>query len=341
MAVSVTIDDVAAHAGVSIKTVSRVVNREANVSEKTRNKVMAAIEALNYRPNQAARGLAGRRSYLIGVVYDNISPNYLINLQSGMIETCHAASYGLALCPVAYAETGLVEHVMAWVRHSQVDGVLLTPPLTDCAPLLVALEKAGVPVVLVSSLGAGQVPAVVIDEVEAARQMTLHLIALGHTEIGFIKGPAAHSASQSRYEGFKAALAGAGIAINGAYVVEGRFDFDSGEIAAQRLLKGKRPTAIFASNDDMAAGVLHAAHKLGIAIPEALAVVGFDDTPISRQVWPSLTTIRQPIREMGNHAADLLLQLIAKKVLVEDGSSMVFQHGFELKVRGSSQKTSI
>jgi len=337
MAGSVTIDNVAAMAGVSIKTVSRVVNKEPNVREKTREKVMEAIKALNYRPNQSARGLAGRRSYLIGLMYDNPSPSYLANLQAGVLAACQEVSYGLALSPVNYGDDGLVERVVGWIQQTAIDGVLLTPPLADSAELVSAIHAEAVPCVVVSSVGPGWVPAVVIDEKEAARQMTWHLIDAGHKRIAFIKGHPDHYASQHRFKGFSEAMEEAGLKVDPELVRQGYFDFESGKIAAEELLGlSISPTAVFASNDDMAAGVMHVAHRLKLKIPQDIAVVGFDDTPLSRQVWPSLTTVRQPIRAMGQCAGELLLRSIgsAAKNNAEPDSSQ--QLDFELKFRGSS-----
>jgi len=338
MARSATIDDVAKKAGVSIKTVSRVVNKEANVREKTREKVMAAIKALDYRPNQAARGLAGNRSYLMGLLYDSPSPSYLANLQAGVLAICSAAGYGLALCPASFTATDMVADIEAWLKHTGVDGVILTPPLSDCKPLLASLQALAVPVVVVSSPGPKgplAAAAVMIDEEEAARQITAHLLETGHKKIGFIKGHPDHYASAHRYAGFLAAMDEAGLKPRPVHVKEGQFDFASGEAAGKAMLgRRDRPTAIFASNDDMAAGVMHVAHRMGLHIPGDLAVVGFDDTPLSRQIWPTLTTVRQPIRLIGERAAEILLADLSggKKT---DGV-MLHQLDFELKVRGSS-----
>jgi LacI family transcriptional regulator, galactose operon repressor len=337
MAGSVTIHDVAVKAGVSIKTVSRVVNKEANVREKTQKKVREAIESLKYRPNQAARGLAGRRSYLIGLLYDNPSPSYLANLQRGVLAACHEVSYGLALRPAAFGQEDMIPAVIGWLKQSAIDGVLLTPPLSDSAQLVAAIQAEGVPCVVVSTVGPGTVPAVVIDEKEAARQITLHLIETGHKAIAFIKGHPDHYASKHRYAGFCEAMQAAGLAVDPQLVKQGYFDFASGKEAGLALLDmSRRPSAVFASNDDMAAGVMHAAHGRKLQIPEDLAVVGFDDTPLSRQVWPSLTTVRQPIRDMGHAAAEILLRSIGGNNSKRADEEPISQFDFDIKVRGSS-----
>lgn len=336
---SVTIDDVAKAAGVSIKTVSRVVNREPNVRAATKEKVEAAIKELNYRPNQSARGLASRRSYMIGLVYDNPSPNYLANLQAGMIEACRDNHYGLALNPVTYHAEDMVEQVMHWARQAFVDGVVLTPPLTDSEALLEALRAADIPFVIMSSRGTAGAPAVLIDEEEAAYQMTRHLIDMGHSRIGFIKGHPDHYSSRCRFMGFEKAMKEGGLEMPAGYIGQGYFDFASGREAASELLSQPTPpTAVFASNDDMAAAVIYEAHSRKINVPHELAVAGFDDTPLSRQVWPGLTTVRQPIRAMGRMAAEALMDAMTaegRKKLEEAGEMAI---DFELQLRGSTAR---
>ncbi len=335
---SVTIDDVAKKAGVSIKTVSRVVNREPNVRAATKEKVDAAIKELNYRPNQSARGLAARRSYMIGLLYDNPSPSYLANLQGGVLEACHEKGYGLALNPVSFHDEDMVDTVVHWVRQAFIDGVIVTPPLTDSAALLDALKEQNIPAVVVSSRGTGDAPAALIDEEEAAFQMAQHLIAGGHKNIGFIKGHPDHYASSLREAGFMRAMKGAGLPVAPECVKQGYFDFGSGQKAAIELLDmPNRPTAIFASNDDMAAAVIFEAHERKIDVPSMLAVAGFDDTPLSRQVWPGLTTVRQPIRAMGRQATEVILGAIAAGRAQAYENAEEIKIEFELMLRGSTR----
>jgi len=336
---SVTIDDVAKAAGVSIKTVSRVVNREPNVRAATKEKVDAAIKELNYRPNQSARGLASRRSYMIGLVYDSPSPNYLANLQAGMIEACRESHYGMALNPVSYHAPDMVDQVIHWARQAFLDGVVLTPPLTDSEPLLEALKAQDIPVVILSSKSTLGTPAVLIDEVEAAYQMTRHLIEMGHTRVALIKGHPDHYSSKCREEGFLKAMKEADLDILDGYVAQGYFDFASGRKVASDLLSlPVPPTAIFASNDDMAAAAIYEAHSRKLSVPGDLAVAGFDDTPLSRQVWPGMTTVRQPIRAMGRQAAEALMDAMnpeGREKLAEAGEMVI---DFELQLRGSTAR---
>ncbi|WP_417451040.1 LacI family DNA-binding transcriptional regulator [Kordiimonas sp.] len=334
---SVTIDDVAKKAGVSIKTVSRVVNREPNVRAATKEKVDAAIKELNYRPNQSARGLAARRSYMIGLLYDNPSPNYLANLQGGVLEACHEKGYGLALNPVSFHAPDLVETVVRWVRQSFIDGVVITPPLTDSAELLEALQTENIPAIVISSLGTGNAPAALIDEEAAAYEMTRHLIAQGHNKIAFIKGHPDHYASGLREEGYRRALKDENLEVPARYIEQGFFDFASGQKAASSLLNlENRPTAIFASNDDMATAAIFEAHSRKLEVPGDLAVAGFDDTPLSRQIWPGLTTVRQPIRLMGHQAADLLMERLGNGKGAAENHKVLDRFDFELKLRGST-----
>lgn len=304
-----TIDDVAALAGVSMKTVSRVVNREPNVRPLTREKVEAAIRKLDYRPSQSARGLAGRRSYLLGLLYDNPSASYVINAQTGVLAACRPNGYDLLIHPCDYRSPGIIDEVVTLVRQSRVDGLILTPPLSDMRSITDALDRQNIPYVRIAPMAHDRVsPCVYCDDRHGAYEMAAHLIQLGHRRIGFIAGHPDHGASAERESGFRAALEDNGIGLPRRLVVQGYFDFESGAAGGRRLLSLKqRPTAIFCCNDDMACGVIHAAHELDLRIPDELSVTGFDDTPVARYVWPALSTIRQPVQEMAERAARQLL----------------------------------
>jgi LacI family transcriptional regulator len=308
MASRATIEDVAASAGVSIKTVSRVLNREPNVRPETRERVLSAAEALRYTPHASARSLAGHRSFNIALVYNNPSDNYMMGVISGVLEACASAQYHLILSPVALDEAGLLAEIDDLMAHSRPDGLLLTPPLTDSPALLARLSTLGVPYASISPRRQDDVVAVAMDEPAAAELVVDHLVELGHRRIAHVLGHPAHGASQWRLDGYRRGLAKAGVAVDPSLEVAGEFSFESGVAAAQRLLDmTPMPTAIFAANDDMAAGVLHVAHQRGLRVPEDLSVAGFDDTPISRQLFPLLTTIHQPTRDMGRLATDALL----------------------------------
>ncbi len=309
-----TITDVAKEAGVSMKTVSRVLNNEPNVAMKTREKVLAVASELRYSPNLAAKGLASSKSYLVALVYDNPSPYYIAKIQSGAIDACREYGYHLVPEPLIISgesEGQKIEETLSALLHRlPVDGVILTPPLSDSKPVIQTLESMKIPFVLVApSVAVPHSHAVKMDDVKAAREMTELLIAQGHKTIGFIKGHQDHSATALRYEGFRDAMADAHLTVHSHDVKQGDFSFRSGVVAAEELLAVKegRPTAIFASNDDMAAGVVSVASRLGVSVPEELSVCGFDDTPLATILFPQLTTVQQPIYEMGFQAVKVLI----------------------------------
>ncbi|MFM9978201.1 MAG: LacI family DNA-binding transcriptional regulator [Sphingomonadaceae bacterium] len=305
-----TISDVARSAGVSIKTVSRVLNKERYVRENTREKVEAAMAALAFSPSQAARTLAGRRSFQIALIYDNHSPYYIHAIQEGAWARCRKEGMRMLAQPADVASPTLVAEVAGLIDETHVDGIILSSPVTDSAAVLTELERRGIPFVRISpGTNHALTSSVFMDDVQAADDMTTHLINLGHRAIGFVVGHPNHMASEQRLFGYRRALDRAGIAYEPGLVHPGAFDFASGVAAANTLLAGKyRPTAIFASNDDMAAGVLTVAHARGLRLPDDLSVAGFDDTPLAQLVWPPLTTIRQPTRDLAYAAAGLLFE---------------------------------
>jgi LacI family transcriptional regulator len=305
-----TIDHVAAAAGVSIKTVSRVLNEEPGVRGETRRKVRDAIAALSYRPSLPARSLAGKRSSLLGLIYENPSASYVFDVQDGAMARCREAGLRLFIQSCNGLGERLVEEVLAMVEQTHVDGLIVTPPLSARADLIDALEAKGVPTIrLAPDDVAGGPPAIVMDDEAAARAMTEHLIELGHRRIGFVAGHPGHPSSRLRLDGWRSALAAAGL--EEGPVEQGYNDLASGLEAGRRILAAEDPpTAVFASNDDMAAGVVQAAHAAGIAVPAQLSVAGFDDSQIAAIVWPPLTTVRQPSRDMAFAAAGLLIDLV-------------------------------
>lgn len=302
-----TITDVAKQAGVSMKTVSRVLNNEPNVAQTTREKVKAAARALNYSPNLAARGLASSRSFFLALLYDNPSPSYLTRLQRGAVEACREYGYHLILQPMNMGTEDPFETEFMLARLG-VDGVILAPPLSENKSLRDALDKLNIRVSLISAQAGPNAYTVGMDESAAAQTMTEHLITLGHRHIGFVKGPEHHQASHLRFQGFKTAMARHGLEVPDDCLRQGDFTLESGVRAGRDLLaQSRRPTAIFASNDDMAAGVMNAARAASFDVPQDVSVCGFDNTQIAEMVWPALTTIAQPIRQMGVRAAKSLI----------------------------------
>jgi len=324
----VTIKDVSREAGVSIKTVSRVLNNEKYVGAETRARVAEVARRLNFRPNVAARALAGRRSFQIALVCDNPSPYYVYEMQTGIRDRCEAAGVRMIAQPYDRGSSALYADIEALIDATQIDGLILTPPVTDHEGVLALLADRGVPFVRVSPGGKPALSAATfIDNHRAAAAMTAHLIALGHRRIGFIAGHGDYAVSGQRTAGHCAALAAAGIAADPALIRQGNFDFASGAACTQALLAlPDPPTAIFAASDDMAAGALACAHRQGVAVPAAISIAGFDDTALAAIVWPPLTTVRQPVRALAYQAADLLLT-------GDDGAREL---AFELVIRDST-----
>jgi LacI family transcriptional regulator len=315
-----TIADVAKRAGVSPMTVSRVVNGEANVREATRDKVNAAIAALNYTPNQAARRLAGSKLIRIAILYSNPSAGYLNELLVGVL---NRASLGHLQLVVQKCEEGIEE--AKELIDNGIDGIILPPPLCDSRPLLDLVAKSETPAVAVAS-GAPdkRICAIGVDDYRAAFDMTRHLISLGHHRIGFITGHPNQTASARRQAGFRAAMKEAGLPLTEDMVAQGMFNYRSGLDAAEVLLRDEpRLTAIFASNDDMAAATVAIAHRLGLDVPGDLTVAGFDDAALATTIWPELTTVRQPIFDMAGAAVDLLVRQIRAR---RDGLSEKCEH---------------
>jgi LacI family transcriptional regulator len=305
-----SIREVAARAGVSAKTVSRVINNHRYVTADTRARVEEAIKALGFRPSIAARSLAGTRSGQVALLYDNHSPYYIHQIQEGCWSRCQSGDIRLLAQPVDVSDAGVGDKVLGLIAETHVDGIILSSPVTDCPHVLAALEEQGIAFVRISpGTNHAMTSSVYMDDAQAADDLTTHLVNLGHRRIGFIIGHPGHMASDQRLFGYRRALDRAGIAYEPALAVAGQFDFDSGVSAAKLLLDlPQPPTAIFASNDDMAAGVLAVAHRRGLAVPAELSVAGFDDTTLARVVWPPLTTIRQPVRELAFTATDILLR---------------------------------
>jgi len=304
-----TINDVARLAGVSIKTVSRVMNHEPNVRDETRQKVQEAASLLHYRPNLLARSLAGSRSFLIALFYDNPNPAYINDMQRGVIQRARQQGYHLLVEPQDSHAPDLVADITSLLATIRLDGVILTPPLCDMAEVLHAIEGAGVPYVRISPfLHPGRSPCVRMDDAQAAYEMTRHLIEMGHRDIGFIRGHPEHGGSHLRQEGFARALRESGIEPRPEWIKQGYFSYESGVEAGRALFaEPTRPTAVFSANDYMAFGVMASAQQAGIRVPDDVSIAGFDDVPGAMLVWPHVTTIRQPVEALADAAADILL----------------------------------
>lgn len=334
-----TIKDVARHTGVSLKTISRVINGESGVSAATRKHVQKTIETLGYRPNPSARSLRSAHAYALGLVYDNPNDHYVISLQNGMLATCQEHDFGLQILPCKGDSPTLADTLIAAVDRSRLAGLVLTPPMSERSELIAVLRERHIACVCIISAcedPGEQTPCVYVNDRGAAYAVTEHLIRLGHKRIGFLWGDMEHRSSQERHAGYMEALNDYAIRMDEQLVMPGRFSFDDGFRGARRLLAlERRPTAIFGSNDEIAAGVLAAARFVGLEVPRDLSIAGFEGNPFSSQVWPPLTTAQQSTREIGKQAA---LRLMAELQQASVSSSMAANLGFvpELIVRGST-----
>jgi LacI family transcriptional regulator len=310
--VRATINNVAERAGVSIKTVSRVMNSEPSVRPATREKVLEASKALNYQPNAAARNLAGSKSYAIAFIYDNPNAYYVIDMQNGILSACNEQGFELLIHPCNSKSANIKEEITDLVKRSRVAGLVLTPPFSEMNSVIETLEELNVKFVRILS-GSGQSdqrsPCVFIDDFQAAYAITQHLIDCGHSRIGFLCGDKTHNSSKERLMGYKEALKKNKLKLDRTLILQGNYSFESGVEGAKKLLaKDDKPSAIFGSNDEIAAGALFAARLMNFNIPEQLAITGFEDNPFSRQTWPKLTTAQQPTTTIGLNAAELLIK---------------------------------
>jgi LacI family transcriptional regulator len=306
-----TMKQVAEMANVSLMTVSRVFNQDSKVAEETRTRILNAVKELNYKPNISARGLSSSKSYILGFFYDRSSGGFIREYLIGTMLRCNDLGYHLVLEPCDFTESSVRDFVKNITLKHSLDGIVVPPPLGDNMALLDALDAEGLRYVRVGP-GAKlkRSLCVVIDDYNAAFEMTEYLIGLGHKKIGFIKGDISQEVSHMRFKGFTDAMLKHHLQVAEGWVGEGNFNFEGGMIAAEKILKKYKVTAIFASNDDMASGVIAAANKLHIDVPEKLSIVGFDNTSVAVNAWPKLTTVNQPIFEMSKSAVDLLVEAI-------------------------------
>jgi len=314
-----TINDVARIAGVSKKTVSRVINRSPLLNDDTRKRVEHVIGELGYIPNPQARALALRRNFLIGLVHDNPNAQTVLNVQQGMLEALQGTEFEMVVRPLDRGSATMLDDLRHFLERQRLFGVLLMPPVSENDSVAKLCDSIGCRYVRMGSAVIDDTEHMVAsNDREAVRTATEYLIEQGHRRIGLVAGPHGFRSARERRLGFEDALAAAGIALPRSMIADGNYTFESGLVAAERLLDVMpRPTAIFSSNDEMAAGIIHAARQRGLDIPRDLSIIGFDDTPIAAHVWPPLTTVRWPIASMARSAA---LKLIAG---VDDGSDLV------------------
>lgn len=303
-----TLEDVARRAGVSAKTVSRVLNKEPHVRADVRDRVAAAVSALNYHPNLMAKGLVTKRSHLIGLVYENPSPSYVVELQMGALERLRDERYRLVVFPVRSVQQHAGE-VATLLRSAALDGAVLSPPASDHPQVLKELRTFGMAFARIAPTRVLDEGAVnLIDDVAAARAIAEHVIEAGHRDIGIIKGDPDHPSSEARLLGYMQAFHTHGVRLRPEWTERGMYTFDTGHAAAGRLLdRRERPTALLVQNDEMAVGAMTAARERGLDLPRDLSVAGFDDSEAARIVWPGLTTVHQPVSDMAASAVEQVL----------------------------------
>lgn len=308
----VTISDVATASGVSVRTVSRVLNKSPKVNKETRLQVQEVIDRLGFSPSLRARALAVGRSSLIGMVHDDPNALVLDTVQRGIVDECVRRGYELVVHPAVHDGIEPVEEIVRFVRRSRVDGLIVLPPISEIAAIPTALAPLRVPLIGLAAVRVPSYPAMLVSNERGGAEAIARLfVELGHRRIALITGPRSFHSAVEREQGFRAALRTAGIDLPPDRVREGDYGFESGVAAAEQLLAAAvRPTAIFASNDIMAAGALKAATRLGIAVPEQLSIAGFDDSIIARMVSPALTTVHRPLRTMAQDATALLIDMV-------------------------------
>lgn len=300
-----TIREVARAAGVSHRTVTRVSLGLPHVGPETRRRTEAAIRTLGYRPDSQAQGLALGRSSLIGMIYENPNPNYIIDVQRGLLEGLQPRGLELVVRRCEQAAPAFLEEVRSFAGRLKLAGMVLTPPLSDDARIAALLDRLECPYVRIAARPLDAPERMVVGGDRAgAREVGRHLLRLGHRRIAAILGPANFLSAGERLAGLEEGLAERGVRLAPGLIVRGGYTFESGvEGAATLLARDRRPTAIFAGNDEMAAGVLQAAHRAGVDVPGDLTVIGFDDLGIARSLWPPLTSVRMPTRQLGRLAA--------------------------------------
>lgn len=340
---AITIKDVAAEAGVSLQTVSRVINDGPNVTPALRARVTEAVAKLGYVPSLAARRLGGSRSYLI-LAFNDERPtlegwqsrrgnDWVDQMLFGGMLKCAEHGYRMLFELVDSHSDQLEVQVQAALSALHPDGVILTPPHSDDARITSLLERGGIPFARLGSRREGEGYAVFMDDEAAARTATDYLLDIGHRRIGYVQGHPGYAISEDRLRGFRNAVEARGLSVAPDYLQPGDFTYEAGIAAMHALARlAVPPTAVLASSDEMALGVLHAAAPLGFDVPRDLSVVSFDDTPTVRMSIPSLTAVRQPIAAMTAKAAELLIQAKAK------GPSADMRHllPFEFVVRDAS-----
>jgi LacI family transcriptional regulator len=330
-----TINDVAALARVSKKTVSRVINKSPSVREETRDQVNDVIARVGFRPDPQARGLAFRRAFLFGLIYDNPNASYIVNIQAGALDALRGTGLELVVHPCDRNNDNFLEDIREFIEVQRLGGIILLPPIAEDRSLLALMDELEVPVIRITARPGEEstppirMPQIVSRDRNGCAQAAAHLAELGHSRIGYISGNLAYPSAHERRGGYDQGLSQHGLAIAPELDEVGDYSFESGIEAARRILRHpQRPTAIVCANDQMAAGAYHAAYEVGLTIPGDLTIIGFDDADVATRIYPPLTTVRLPTREMARVAVEGLLDpesaranLVFDATLVVRGSS--------------------
>lgn len=308
-----TISDIARLSEVSKKSVSRVLNEEEGVSDDTRARIKAVMAEHGYQPNRRARALAANRSYLLAFVYNNPNSTYVQSLLSGVLRAANGRGYEVLVHAMDNpAPEDAAQQILQFFQRAGCDGLILSPPLSETLSVITAVEGAGISAVrLAGDQTPANMPQISFDDRDAVLRMARHLIERGASRFAFVGGPAQSASTERRRSGYRDALVANGF--NPAHFAEvyGDFTFRSGLMLGQELLAREVPPDCFVCcNDEMAAGVIHAATQAGLAVPGDVLVSGFDDAPIAREILPPLSTVKQPIDVMGEFAVVTLLDVI-------------------------------
>lgn len=319
-----TIKDVAQQANVSIATVSRILNNQTGYSEATKQKVLKVIEDLGFHPNAIARGLVNKKTKTIGVLLPDVTSSFSAKLLNGIEESAHQNDYSMVVCNTDLNGKRTLDYIKV-LGEKKVDGIVFTSEILK-QEYYDALKALGIPVILVSTMSYRfPLPYVKVDDRQAAYHATTYLINNGHQQIAMISGDQNdEAAGVPRVEGFKQALQDHGLALNEKLIVYGDFGFSSGKDAMKQLIPYvDEYTAIFAASDDMAVGALSVAYDHEIKVPDDLSIIGYDNTNIAEMAIPPLTTVAQPLKEMGKVAISKLIKMIETN---ENVSSSIMAH---------------
>lgn len=303
-----TINDIARLSGVSKKTVSRIINNSPLVRQDTRERVEALMREVGYAPDPMARALAFRKSFLIGMVYDNPTAQFIVDMQYGALDHLRGSGFELVVHPCDSRDPSYIDGVRRFVQQQKLHGVMLVPRVSEDQALADMLAEIGCNYVRIAAVALDQPERMLVThDREGAAEVANYLTSLGHRDVALIAGPSGYRSAVERTGGFVDGLRKRGIELPKERIVEAGYTFESGVAAAEKLLAAKqRPSAIFCENDEMAAGVYRAALRAGISIPRELSVVGYDDSPLASRLWPPLTSVRRDTRDTGRLAAAML-----------------------------------